>query len=278
MAEQSRPQPSGMPVQNSNIDDPYAGHHQRGVPSNPAWRYCPEFARTPSPKSMPGVWPPRPLRWPAMTMGDGFFPLLGSVVSRVPVSVMNRLMAPYDAPLPVQNEVLAQPDDDKFTTPPRRKIVNSPRMLLSPSSRATSANSSMSLGKSGYRADSANNVTEGMPFITPERSVASSSTENDKLQDVLSSQDSDKTTINMDALTPDGKSVKTKGVKRKHCLGRGPDDDASKSPAASEIIRVVAHSSTSASSSAPPMMPSKIDMTCQLSVSVENRQKMRRER
>ncbi|CAL1138956.1 unnamed protein product, partial [Cladocopium goreaui] len=44
-------------------------------------------------------------------------------------------------------------------------------------------------------------------------------------------KDSDKTTINMEALTPDAKSVKTKGVKRKHCLGRGPDDDASKSPA-----------------------------------------------
>ena len=287
MAEQSHPELRGRPVENSHIDDPYAGNHQRGVPSNPAWRFCPEFARTPSPKSKPGVWPPKPLRWPSMSIGDGFFPFLG-MVARVPTPVMNQFMA--QGPLPSRPHDCHYGQDhggdDKFTTPPRRKVVNSPRMLLSPSSGDTSSgkNSGVSLGKSGYKADSSTNVTEGLPFITPEPSIGSSS-ESEKLLDVLSSQDSDKS--NREMMTPDGKAMISKGVKRKRARHEGSqndhqrDADASKSPAHSQTIHIVASSSASASSfaRAPIVAPDKIDVKCEMSVTLEsNQKKMRRER
>ena len=62
------------------LDNPYGGPH--AAPSNPAWRYCPDSARTLSPKPM--YWPPQALSWPAGSRGDGFSPT-APVISRVPM-------------------------------------------------------------------------------------------------------------------------------------------------------------------------------------------------
>lgn len=129
------------------------GEDQVPIPSNPHWRYYPQFARTPSPRSMPkGVtWPPSPLAFGPLTprqfagrvtpkcsssaFGNArFLPPPGQVQGPVGRALPNGEMIPLTPPTPMNRRnfgdalrnMFDEPadGDDKFKTPPRTTSIS----------------------------------------------------------------------------------------------------------------------------------------------------------
>lgn len=187
--------------------DPYSG--VGGVPSNPAWRYCPTMARTPSPK--PANWPPSPLR---PMQGPGVLQHEGRQLLFCP-----NALNPVAGLLPV-NVVPVTPQRPAFgyQTPPRRTkpLPISPSFSL-PSAPSddlqSSRKSDVTLGKSGHKASAGIRRCEGMPVMINDDTsslVTTPDPDSNNPSPVVSHM-SDATTL---ILTPEG----PKKVKRNETL------------------------------------------------------------
>ena len=240
------------------LDNPYGGPH--AAPSNPAWRYCPDSARTPSPKPM--CWPPQALSWPAGSRGDGFSPT-APVISRVP---MKDFLA-YQAKAATMPEAL--PAVPKlpcgFKTPSPRRRMRSPPSIRGPPSPSPKSSdvSEVSLGKSGYKYSPHGHRDASLPgkiVVTPP-----SSSSNGSLDTTL-------------PLTPTIEKyvLNKRGQKRGSAEIKTPsptDSASSKAPLMSPLVQASASASASSNTASPqPGM----SVTCKVNVNIGQPSKSQR--
>ena len=199
--------------------DPYS--YVDGVPSNPAWRYCPHLARTPSPK--PKNWPPMPVAFG----GPGGVLYYGAPVYRSPrvgppiapnPQVQPKAMNMSPSPIGVPP---ARPKGFCYQTPPRRTkpLPMSPTFSMpsAPSDDLLSCPSDGTLGTSGQKRSAGVRRTEGMPVMINDDSPSGFTTPQSKRDSPSGSQTSDATTL---ILTPNGpKKVKKHGERIQQAEG-----------------------------------------------------------
>ncbi len=212
--------------------DPYSVD---GVPSNPAWRYCPHFARTPSPK--PSNWPPMPVPFsgPGPWLHHGA-PLFVSPRVGPPPIAPNRQVQPKA--MNVVPPVPARPDALRYQTPPRRTrpLPTSPTFSVpsAPSDDLLSNPSDGTLGTSGQKRSAGIRRTEGMPVMIIDDSVSDLTTPESKKGSPSSSQISNATTL---ILTPNC----PKKVMKKH------EEDTQQEAGTKTSINAETHASSSSS-------------------------------
>ena len=241
-------------------DNPYGG--PLAVPSNPAWRFCPESARTPSPK--PKYWPPQALAWPAQHRSDGFSPN-APVISRVP---MKDFLA-HQAERPTMPQVLPAVPKMPFgfrTPSPRRRIKSPPSIRGPPSpspkssdvSGGSGSGSGLSLGKSGYKYSAHGHRAASLPSkiaVTPPSSTS--------------------TTGSMDTtlpLTPnvDKYLLNKRGQKRGSDKFQAPSPSehaSSKAPVSPTVVTASA-SASAASTGSASSSGHEVSVKCEMNVSV----------
>ena len=240
-------------------DNPYGG--PLAAPSNPAWRYCPEAARTPSPK--PKYWPPQKLSWPPQSRMDGFSPT-APVISRLPMKdfLEHQAAAKAAKGMPALPEVPKMPLG--LRTPSPRHRMNSPPSP-SPRSSDVSGKSEVSLGKSGYKYSEKGHKDASLPaqiLVTPPTSSSTGSMD---------------TTL---PLTPDvieKYAVNRRGQKRRSDQSPSPTDHASsKAPLQQPLVHTSVAASAALACGSSPLAEPSVNVKCEVNVSIGQHPKSRR--
>lgn len=232
-------------------NDPY--RCLTGVPSNPAWRYNPQAARTPS---------PRPARWPPQTL---LSPVQQPIILQPPLWLNPGVFRGHPRPNPpppffaapvqvnpmprVETPAVNAVDERVPKTPSpniRRRRIISP-MMISPDSDSlkSSQASQVTLGNSGPKGRNAmaHNV-ENLPFmVNPDERNSERSTEDSPSQ----TQDTPKELVEVtsnrpkrgfwgNVLSPEAPQKRTK---RCTSLTPSPSDaNAAQQPSSSSSVRV----------------------------------------